>query len=115
MPDNLAERHPGEERRLHQRVRVRWPVSLLQKQDKARVLSTVTENLSSQGFSCVLDEPLAAGELVECVLKFPLRIETNTPRSLRCEAEVVWVNALDGGRFGVGCRIDDYTFAGAGL
>ena len=110
MPDNLTEHRPGEERRLHQRVRVRWPLSLLTKHGKNGVLSTVTENLSSQGFFCVVDEALATGERVECILKFPLRIEPGSPRSLRCEAEVVWVRLLDGGRFGIGCRIQDYTF-----
>jgi hypothetical protein len=112
LPDNLVDIQPNGERRVHQRVRVRWSLSLLKKQGQTRVLTTVTENLSSQGFFCVVDERLAAGERVECILKFPLRTETNSPRSLRCEAEVIWVSVLDGGRFGIGCRIDDYTFVG---
>jgi hypothetical protein len=95
------------ERRACGRVRARWPLSILKGQRDVRVLSTVTENVSSRGFCCVLEEPLAAGESVACILRLP-----HDPRmspALRCQARVVWVRVTEDGRFGIGCRIDDYT------
>ena len=91
------------------RVRLRWPVSILQGQSRARVLSTVTENVSSRGFCCVVDEPLALGESLACILGFQPRHDSHLNRGLRCEVQVVWVRVTGDGRFGIGCRIDDYT------
>jgi hypothetical protein len=66
-------------------------------------------NLSSHGCCCAVDEPLAAGESVACILRFPLRHDPRISQALRCQAQVVWVRVMDDGRFGIGCRIDDYT------
>ena len=104
---------PAVERRLHQRIRLRWPLSILKEtadSDTARVVTTVTENLSSRGFWCVLDETLAAGEHFACILDFPCRRDPEPEcQALRCQAQVVWVRTMADGRFGIGCRIDDYT------
>jgi hypothetical protein len=109
LPDGMGDGHPGAERRVRRRVRLRWPLSILKGQQEARVLSTVTENLSSRGFCCVVDESLAAGESVACILRFPSRHDPQISQALRCQAQVVWVSVMDDGRFGIGCRIDDYT------
>jgi hypothetical protein len=66
-------------------------------------------DLSSGGFSCLLDESLAAGENAVCILGFPCRNDPRTSQALRCEVEVVWVRRTEDGRFVAGCRIDDYT------
>ena len=97
------------ERRKHWRVPLRWPLSIRQGRHDTRVLSVVTENLSSRGFCCVVEEPLAAGETLECILTLPLRRDPPLTQALRCEARVVWVRNLGDGRFCTGCRIDDYS------
>jgi hypothetical protein len=104
--EGLGGGQPGAERRVRRRIRLRWPLSI---RKEARVLSTVTENLSSQGFCCVADEPLAAGESVVCILRFPLRHDPQISQALRCQAQVVWVSLMNDGRFSMGCRIEDYT------
>jgi hypothetical protein len=73
------------------------------------VFQTVTEDLSSRGFHCVVDEVLTPGERLSCVLSFPFNYDGEISPSLRCEAQVVWVKPTDEGRLGIGCRIDDYT------
>lgn len=97
---------------MRRRVRLRWPISILQGRRETHVSSTVTENLSSRGFCCVVDEPLAPGESVACIVGLPLRRDPQVSQALRCQAQVVWVKALEDGRFGVGCRIDDYNVVG---
>jgi hypothetical protein len=97
------------ERRVRGRIRLRCPLCILIGQGDARILSTVTENLSSVGFCCVLEEPLSEGEWVECLLSLPLRPDPQRSQALRCQAQVVWVTITEDGRFQTGCRIDDYT------
>jgi hypothetical protein len=109
LVDHISECPPGAERRVNRRVQLRWPLSILKGQRDARLLSTVTENLSSRGFCCVVDEPLAAGESVACILRFPLRPDPQMSQALRCQAQVVWVRGMEDGRFSIGCRIHDYT------
>jgi hypothetical protein len=95
------------ERRVRSRVLLRWPLSILKGPRDLRVLSTVTENLSSRGFCCVLEEPLSAGESVACILRLPHARRIS--QALLCQAHVVWVRVTEDGRFSVGCSIDDYT------
>ena len=106
---DAADGNVPSERRVRGRVGLHWPLSILKGQREARVLSTVTENLSSGGFCCVLEEPMAAGECMVCILGLPLRRDPEKFRALRCQAQVVWVRVMEDGRFGIGCRIDDYT------
>ena len=94
------------ERRGRQRVRLHWPVSILKGEQE--VLGGVTEDLNSRGFSCVVEEPLAAGETVVCILRWPAGQAFGICEALRCHGYVVWVRAMADGRYGVGCRIDDY-------
>ena len=103
---DVRDGHPVAERRVRDRVRLRWPLSILQ---GLRVLSTVTENLSSGGFCCVLDEPVAAGECVVCILGLPAPRDLRKSQALGCQAQVVWVKVMEDGRFGIGCRIDEYS------
>jgi len=102
-------RHPAPERRTRRRLRLCWPLSIVRGPRPECVLSSVTVDLSSGGFSCLLDESLAAGENAVCILGFPCRNDPRTSQALRCEVQVVWVRRTEDGRFVAGCRIDDYT------
>jgi hypothetical protein len=105
---DVRDGHPVAERRLRGRMGLRWPLRILKGPRDARVLSTFTENLSSGGFCCVLEEPLAEGECVVCLLSLALH-DLRKSQALHCQARVVWVTVMEDGRYGVGCRIDDYT------
>jgi len=94
------------DRRAVRRLPLHWHVSL---KHATHVLSSQTENLSSRGFRCIVAEPLAAGDSFACVLRSPLRFDLPLTQALRCEASVIWASALGDGRFGIGCRIDDYA------
>jgi len=74
----------------------------------ARVLSTATENVSSRGFCCVVDEPVTEGERLVCQIGLPSWHDPHVPRALRCQAQVAWVVPTEDGRFRIGCRIEDY-------
>jgi hypothetical protein len=97
------------ERRAGRRVALRCQLSILRGPQDARDRSTTTENLSSHGFCCVVEDALAAGDQFACILRLRRRPDPPACRALRCEARVVWVRLLDDGRFGIGCRIEDYN------
>src|SRR4051812_41155387 len=100
------------ERRRERRLGLQWPL-LVSSQVSGRV-ETRTENLSSGGFYFILENPLAPGEKIECDLTVPNASRGHAEgvaASIRCEAEVLRVEALgtDPG-FGVACKILDFTF-----
>jgi hypothetical protein len=101
-----------DERRARRRVPLRCTLSILKGPPDRRDLFTVTENLSSRGFCCVMDRALAAGDRLACILGLPRRPDMQPEPALRCDARVVWVKALDDGRFEIGCHIEDYTLVG---
>ena len=100
------------ERRRDRRLGLRWSL-LVSSQVSGRV-EAKTENLSSGGFYFILENPLAPGERIECDLTVPNTDRGHTEGvagSIRCEAEVLRVEALgtDPG-FGVACKILDFKF-----
>ena len=100
------------ERRKERRLGLRWPIRL--SSHVIGQVETKTENLSSGGFYCILENPLAPGERIDCDVTVPGDVRGNRDGiagMLRCQAEVLRVEALgmDPG-YGVACKILDFTF-----
>ena len=89
------------ERRAARRAALHCPLSIRIDRPDAPLIRAVTQDLSSHGFSCVLDEPFEEGDRFECLVHL-------SSVALRCQSEVLWVKPLDPDRFVVGCRIVDY-------
>src|SRR5690348_12171830 len=85
------ESRPGEERRRTCRLPLHWPLYLAcPGQDFPR--GTETVNLSREGFYCVLDEPLTAGDHFACEIVLPTHLpDSDSFMSLRCRARVIRV------------------------
>jgi hypothetical protein len=98
-----------DERRARRRVPLRCTLSILRSPPDTRDLFTVTENLSSRGFCCVMDGALEVGDRLACLLRLPRSADRQPDPTLRCGARVVWVKGLDDGRFQIGCHIEDYA------
>ena len=97
------------ERRMNVRTKVRWPVVFRRRNGES--LETTTENLSSRGFYCLSQTPIALDELLVCWLTMP----THDPSGafgtalLECRVQVVRSEvASTEGLFGVACRIEDF-------
>ena len=100
------------ERRKRTRSQVHWPVCFFGV-DTEHTVETVTQNLSSSGFRCILPVPLALGDLMICVLRVPSYQHSNHGRasSLECKIRIVRVEPADGPKsFGIACQIEDYRF-----
>ncbi len=102
------------ERRKRARTRVHWPV-LFFRQHTTDAVESVTQNLSSSGFYCLLTVALLPGEYLACVLTIPSHdpIDGHQTRTLECKVRVVRAEPVPEGLFGVACRIEDYRFLGA--
>jgi hypothetical protein len=79
------------------------------------VVTTITQNLSSQGFYCLSKERFAVGERLLCILHIPSS-DLGGGGHLECRVEVVRIeeNAADG-QYGVACRTEDYRFTAGEL
>ena len=100
------------ERRSRVRTKVRWPVVLRFRHSEE--MESVTENLSSQGFYCLSQTPIASGEVLLCWLTVPTHDPTGGKDAvvLECSVRVVRSEAAPtGGGYGVACCIEDYRFS----
>lgn len=100
----------SQERRSRPRSNVHWTVYIF-RQQKSRPIETKTQNLSSGGFYCLVDEPLVLGERLCCQILVP---SDNTVRNrgtilLNCQAKVLRVEPLGSGLYGIAWLIEDYS------
>lgn len=99
-----------DDRRSSRRLALHWFVYVAHR-GCAHPLQSRTTNLSRNGFYCILDEPLKAGEQIGCDLVVPTHLGNAAEGALvlRCQARVARVETMkDGLGFGLGCRIEDY-------
>ena len=100
------------DRRRRVRMQVHWPL-FFSRPGSPQAVETVTHNLSSDGFYCLANTTFVPGEVTECTLGVPTRHPRNGERVLavHCKVRVIRVEALqENGMYGVGCRIEDYSF-----
>ena len=77
-------------------------------------VSGKTSNVSSQGFYCLVQEPLESGERVECTLVIPTPKsgKPDAALSLKCHARLLRVEAVAGDKaFGSAFLIEEYCVA----
>ena len=100
---------PFKERRRRSRMDLHWPVCL-NRSGRTEPVRSSTENISSDGFYCLCQEPFVAGEQLECLLSIPphARREDAPWLVLECKVRVVRVNT-DRDVFGVGFQIESYS------
>ena len=102
------------ERRKRVRTRLHWPVLLFRDRPGSDAIESVTRDLSSSGFFCLMRAPLIEGEWLVCSIKIP----THDPhgkhleRTLECRVQVLRVVPQESNdSFGVACRIEDYRLS----
>ena len=102
--------HFGPEQGRSPRVPLHWTVYLACTGSQHRLRAT-TRNISSDGFYCVLDQPLKLGDRIDCDIVVPTHLSRNPNEVayLRCRALVACVEDLGvGAGFGVACEIEDF-------
>ena len=104
--------NPVEFSRFDRRRRRRLPLSLsvsLSRDRGTRFVHATTNDVSSQGFSCSVNEPFDVGERVRCTLTIP-RFDGDPvdDLTLDCWVRIVRIVGVEGGWYGVGCEIEEY-------
>ena len=98
------------ERRSRPRVALQWVVHVSRPGGKHPVAS-LTRNVSSQGFYCLVQEALESGERVECTVVIPIPKSTRSDEVLwlKCQARVLRVEPAEDTAFGTAFQIEEYT------
>jgi hypothetical protein len=96
----------GPERRERTRVFSRLPLTVR----FGGIYESVAEgiNISARGMFFLMQQPLQIGSAVELVFRLPRRVIGVDGVWLRCPAEVVRVEGLLEGKFGIGAKINGY-------
>jgi hypothetical protein len=98
------------ERRTRVRAALEWVVHV-SRAGGTRLVSGKTSNVSSQGFYCLVQEPLQSGERLECTLVVPIP-KSGKPNAvlwLKCQARLLRVDPGVGDRaFGIAFLIEEY-------
>ena len=99
------------ERRKRVRTRLHWPVLMFRDRPGSAAIESVTRDLSSSGFFCLMRDELLEGEWLVCSIKIP----THDPhgkhleRTLECRVQVLRIVPQESSdSFGIACRIEDY-------
>ncbi len=110
--DQLSGALTQRDRRRRYRARVHWPVQF-EGRDASVLLTTETQDISSDGFYCRSKAVFAPGELVDCTLHVPAHRPQASGGMLpvKCKVRIVRVDEPDSHGFhGIACRIEDYQF-----
>jgi hypothetical protein len=98
------------ERRVRPRAPLKWMVHV-SRAGGLRPVSAKTSNVSSQGFYCLVQEPMESGQRVECTLVIPIP-KSGKPDAvvwLKCQARLLRVEAVAGDNpFGIAFLIEEY-------
>jgi hypothetical protein len=95
------------ERRRRERLRLSCGIRL--SQSGRAPVKTRTENLSSTGFYCTIEEPISPGERLECELSIP-RYDLNSSDCLVLRRRVAVVRLEIKGvepGFGIACQFEE--------
>jgi len=100
------------DRRKRLRAQVHWGISF--RSANSDTVETVTQNLSSDGFYCLVNTPFVPGEVRPCILSVPTYYPYggNRVQPVHCKVRVIRVEVLGAqdDSYGVGCRIEDCRF-----
>src|SRR5580658_6568360 len=99
------------ERRSRPRAALQWVVHV-SRAGGMHTVSGKTRNVSSQGFYCLIQEPLESGERVECTVVIPIP-KSGRPDAvlwLKCRARLLRVEAVAADKaFGIAFLIEEYS------
>ncbi len=110
MGSERTGQHANGERRRSRRVPLHWTLYLACN-GNGHPVRTKTRDISSDGFYCLLEQPVKPGDQFACDIVVPTH---NSPDPddvvyLRCRAQAVRVEKTTGEtEFGLACRIEDY-------
>lgn len=99
-----------DERRKHERLRLRLPVLILGEESDTPIRSE-TSNISNDGFYCTSPQPFSPGDSFTCLIVLPAETSGSKEGTQFCiegRVEVVRLVVDSHKGFGIGCRFGQY-------
>jgi hypothetical protein len=106
---------PTQDRRKRIRLKLSWSV-LLRSSSSDKFAEGRTKDVSSDGFYCVVSEPIEVASEVLFTILVPIYDGDRRPDVMRLEgqARVLRFDALGNDLYGIACQIRDYRVRSAG-
>jgi hypothetical protein len=100
----------GSERREARRFNMNLPMRVLSREGKERELNAQTRDLSYRGLYFLAEADFKVGNEIDFVITLPQQVTQSGDVNIRCQGEIVRVEATENGRVGIAAKIARYEF-----
>jgi PilZ domain len=100
----------GSERREARRFNMNLPMRVLSREAKGNELVARTRDLSYRGLYFLAEADFQVGSEIDFVITLPQQVTQSGDVHIRCQGEIVRVEATEGGRVGIAAKIARYEF-----
>jgi len=100
----------GSERREARRFNMNLPMRVLSREAKGHELAARTRDLSYRGLYFLAEADFQVGSEIEFVITLPQQVTQSGDVHIRCQGEIVRVEATESGRVGIAAKIARYEF-----
>src|SRR6266581_9675464 len=100
----------GSERREARRFNMNLPMRVMPREAKGRELVARTRDLSYRGLYFLAEADFTVGSEIEFVITLPQQVTQSGDVHIRCQGEIVRVEATESGRAGIAAKIARYEF-----
>src|SRR6184192_811794 len=100
----------GSERREARRFNMNLPMRVFSREEKGRELKAQTRDLSYRGLYFLAEADFEVGNEIDFVITLPQQVTQSGDVHIRCQGEIVRVEASENGRVGIAAKISRYEF-----
>jgi PilZ domain-containing protein len=100
----------GAERREARRFTMSLPLRVMPQGAKGRELDTHTRDLSYRGLYFLAEADFEVGSEIDFVITIPQQVTQSGDVNIRCQGNIVRVEASENGRVGIAAKIARYEF-----
>lgn len=100
----------GAERREARRFNMSLPLRVMPQGAKGRELDAHTRDLSYRGLYFVAEADFEVGSEIDFVIVLPQQVTQSADVNIRCQGNIVRVEATENGRVGIAAKIARYEF-----
>ena len=100
----------GADRREARRFTMRLPMRVLPLESEGREFSAQTRDVSYRGLYFHADAKFEIGSEIEFVITLPEQVTQSNDVNIRCQGQIVRVEATENGRVGIAAKIERYEF-----
>jgi hypothetical protein len=100
----------GSERREARRFNMNLPMRVLSREGKGHELNAQTRDLSYRGLYFLAEADFKVGNEIDFVITLPQQVTQSGDVNIRCQGEIVRVEATENGPVGIAAKIARYEF-----